>query len=223
MSTCEYCGKSFKRESTIAVHVCEQKRRHLAKSERHVIIAFDAYCQFMKTINRSKNEITFSNFATSQFYTAFVKFGSFVSNVNPLYPDNYIRYVIKSGKKIEEWASDTLYDQYVAHLVKTESVETALERSVNFMLTWSDTSGYEWNQYFNRVADNIGVFQIKDGKISPWILLNSPTGRSFLKRLDNAQLEIITPILDIGAWTTIFKHRPNELELVKTIIRESQL
>ena len=38
---CEYCGKTFKRENSTAVHICEKKRRHLAKdtkqnSTRHI-------------------------------------------------------------------------------------------------------------------------------------------------------------------------------------------
>ena len=30
---CEYCKKVFKRESTLAVHMCERKRRYMAKED----------------------------------------------------------------------------------------------------------------------------------------------------------------------------------------------
>ena len=34
--TCPYCGASFTREKTLAVHMCEKKRRALQENEKHV-------------------------------------------------------------------------------------------------------------------------------------------------------------------------------------------
>ena len=46
--TCQYCNNKFTKEKTLAVHVCEQKRRALAKTERHVVLGFDTYNRFYK-------------------------------------------------------------------------------------------------------------------------------------------------------------------------------
>ena len=40
MFKCNYCGKSFAKESTLAVHMCEQKRRYMQKDEKHVQLGF---------------------------------------------------------------------------------------------------------------------------------------------------------------------------------------
>ena len=45
---CGYCDKVFVKEKTLAVHVCEKKRRHLARGEKHVQMALIAYQQFYK-------------------------------------------------------------------------------------------------------------------------------------------------------------------------------
>ena len=118
---CQYCGHGYTKEKTLMVHVCEQKRRALAKTERHVVLGFDAFNRFFKMSQNLKGEKTYADFCKSPYYNAFVKFGSFVSNVNPLYPDRFIDYVIRSGVKLDHWCRDELYDSYVVDLIKTES------------------------------------------------------------------------------------------------------
>ena len=90
---CQYCNHSFTKEKTLVVHVCEQKRRALAKNEKHVLIGYETYNQFYKLNQNSKGNKSYEDFARSPYYNAFVKFGSFVSNVNPLYPDKFINYI----------------------------------------------------------------------------------------------------------------------------------
>ena len=96
---CQYCSSGFTREKTLTVHVCEQKRRALAQHDKHVVLGFDTYNRFYKISQNSKQEKTYEEFARSPYYNAFVKFGSFVSNVNPLYPDRFIDFVVRSGIK----------------------------------------------------------------------------------------------------------------------------
>ena len=218
---CNYCGAKFSKEKTLCVHVCEQKRRHLAKNERHVVLAFDTYNKFYQKNQRFTQEKTYEEFAKSPYYNAFVKFGSFVSNVNPLYPNKFIEYVVTSGVKLDHWCRDELYDKYVVDLVKSESVETALERSIKYMIEWADENNAVWNHYFRYVNLNRAMYHIKDGKISPWLILNCTSGKEMLTRFDDVQLQAISVILDIPYWLNKFKKMPADLELVKQIIKES--
>ena len=48
MYKCQYCSKSFKKENTLAVHLCEQKRRFMQKDEKHVQLGFRSYQLFYK-------------------------------------------------------------------------------------------------------------------------------------------------------------------------------
>lgn len=221
--TCQYCNHKFSRESTLTVHVCEQKRRHLAKTERHVVLAYDTYNRFYKLTQNSKGDKTYDEFAKSPYYNAFVKFGSFVSNVNPLYPDKFIEYVIRSGVKLDHWCRDELYDKYVVHLVRNESVETALERSIKHMIDWGEKQNAQWNHYFLYASLSRASFDIKDGKISPWLVLNSSSGREMLKKFDDVQLEAISAIMDVPFWLSKFKKLPADTELVKQVIKESNI
>ena len=75
---CGYCGKAFAKEKTLSVHVCEQKRRHLSKTEKHVQLALLTYQRFYEISQKTQSKKTFEEFATSPYYNAFVKFGSFM-------------------------------------------------------------------------------------------------------------------------------------------------
>ena len=220
---CQYCNHKFSKEKTLAVHVCEQKRRALARTEKHVVLAFDAYNRFYRKTQPSSQDKTYDEFARGPYYNAFVKFGSFISNVNPLYPDKFIDYVVTSGVKLDHWCRDALYDQYVVDLVRKESVETALERSISHMLSWGNDNNAQWNHYFHYVSLSRATYDIKDGKISPWLVLNSTSGRDMLKKFNDEQLASISSIMDIPFWMNRFKRAPADTELVKQVIKESNI
>ena len=220
---CEHCKSKFSKEKTLVVHMCEQKRRHLAKGEKHVQIGYQAYVRFYQIAQKQDKIKTYDEFAHSSYYNAFVKFGSFVSNVNPLYPDQYIDYVVKSGVRLDHWCRDGLYEQYVLHLIKTENVETALDRSVKHMIAWGEQHKQEWNEYFNHVSTGRAMYDIKDGKISPWLILNSVSGKKLLANLDDVQLMAIGTTIDPQFWMQRFKKLTADVALAKQVAKESNL
>jgi ribosomal protein L37AE/L43A len=220
---CQYCGSAYVKESTLAVHMCEQKRRHLAKSEKHVQLAYQAYVRFFQLSQKIKNQKSYEDFAKSPYYNAFVKFGSFLSNVNPLYPDRYIDYVVTSGVKLDHWCREELYYDYVLDLIKKEPADVALQRSVATMMDWAEKNNSQWNHYFKYASLNRAVYDIKDGKISPWLILNSVSGRDMLSRFNDEQLSIIFAVMDPDFWSRRFKTYPVDLDIVKEVVKEGNL
>jgi len=220
---CEYCNTGYVREKTLMVHVCEQKRRALQKGEKRVQLGYIAFNQFYKLSAGAKKDKTYEEFCKSQYYNAFVKFGSFVSNVKPLYPEKYINYVVTSGVKLDQWCREEMYETYAVALIKKEGVETAVERSINTMFDWAEENNSIWNHYFNYVSANQAVWHIKDGKISPWVILNCKTGKDLLGKFSDEQLSMIYNILDPKHWAVRFKRHPKDVQLVKDVAKESNL
>jgi hypothetical protein len=220
---CQHCQSKFVKEKTLMVHVCEQKRRHLAKNEKHVQMGFMAYDRFYKLNQKQDKTKTYEEFSQSPYYNAFIKFGSFVSNVNPLYPDQYIDYVVKSGVKLDHWCREGLYEDYVLHLVKNEPVEVALQRTISHMLEWANNNDSLWNHYFNYVSTNRATFDIKDGKISPWLILNCTSGKKLLANLNDEQLSSVGITIDPIFWQKKFKTHEHDMDLVKDVVKESNL
>jgi hypothetical protein len=221
---CEYCNTGYSKEKTLIVHICEQKRRHLQQKEKRVQLGFYAFNQFYKLSAGAKKEKTYTDFCKSQYYNAFVKFGSFISNVRPLYPEKYIDYVVTSRVKLDHWCKEEMYEKYAIELIRKEGVETALERSVMTMMEWADeNTPAPWNHYFQHIGLNTAVWNIKDGKISPWLILNCKTGKDMLGKFNDEQLNMIYHVLDPSHWAMRFKRNPKDVELVKEVVKESNL
>ena len=221
---CEYCKTGYSREKTLAVHMCQPKRRALQKNEKRVKLGMYAFNQFYKLSAGSKKDKTYEEFCKSPYYNAFVKFGSFVSNVRPLYPERYVDYVVTSGVKLDHWCREEMYEKYAIELIRKEGVQTALERSVITMMEWADEHAPSpWNHYFEHVSLSRAVWHIKDGKISPWLLLNCKSGKNMLSKFNDEQLNMIYNVLDPEHWSMRFKRTPKDVELVKEIVTESNL
>lgn len=219
--TCVHCDKSFMKEKTLVAHMCEKKRRALQKDEKRVQAGFYAYNRFYELTQNNKKEKTYEEFCNSSYYNAFVKFGSFVNNVNPIYPDKFMDYVIKSGVKLDDWCKDKLYEQYLHTMLKQEPVESAVQRSLQTMMEWADTQDADFSHYFNYVNLNRAVHDILDGKISPWLILNSNTGKTMMTKFNDEQLAMITSVVDVPFWFKKFRDQPADVALVDEICKET--
>jgi len=220
---CEFCNKEFAKEKTLVVHVCEQKRRHMSKNERHVQAGLLTFQRFYEIAQKSKSVKTFEDFANSSFYNAMVKFGSFLVNTAPIYPELFIDFVIRSGVKLDHWCRDELYDQYIADLIKKEPADGAIQRTIKTMMEWGESNAAPWEHYFQYANLNRATHDIKEGLVSPWILLNSKSGKEMLQRMNDEQLEIVGPMIDPQFWVRRFKSLPADTELVKDVIKEAKI
>ena len=218
--TCVHCNKKFMQEKTLVAHMCERKRRALQKDEKRVQAGFMAYNRFWQLTQNSKKPKTYDEFADSSYYNAFVKFGSFVNNVNPLYPDKFIDFVIKSGEKLDNWCKDKVYEKYLYEILKTEPVESAIQRSIKTMMEWADEHNANFAHYFNYVSLNKAVHDILNGHISCWVILNSKAGKAMVQKMNDEQLAMIAPVFEVKHWLKKFKETPADVALVKEICKE---
>lgn len=203
--------------------MCEQKRRALQKDEQRVRHGFYAFQRFYRLSAGAKKDKTYEEFCKSSYYNAFVKFGSFINNVKPMYPEKYIDYVVTSGVKLDHWCRDEMYEKYANDLIRKESVDTALERSINTMIKWAEEKNSVWNHYFLYASSNRVTWDIKDGKVSPWLVLNCKSGKQMLGKFNDEQLSMLSFVLDPSHWAVRFKRHPSDVELVKNICKEAKL
>lgn len=220
---CDYCGKTFVKEKTLTVHVCEKKRRYLAKSEKHVQNGMLVYQKFYQIHQKSGKQKTFDDFVASPYYTAFIKFGSFLVNTNPIYPDKFIDYVLTSGIKLDHWCRDELYEKYLYELIRSEPADGAVQRTIQHMMDWADNNDASWEHYFKYVNLNRAVHDIKEGMISPWLVLNTKCGKEMLRNMNDEQIEMVAPYVDPQFWLSKFKKYPADKQLVKDIVSEAKI
>ena len=218
---CEHCSKSFMKEKTLVAHMCERKRRALQKDEKRVQAGYMTYNRFYQLTQKNKKLKTYDEFCNSAYYNAFVKFGSFVNNVNPIYPDKFVDYVIKSGVKLDHWCRDELYEQYLYDMLKVEPVEAAVQRTLQSMMSWGDENNANFAHYFNYVSLNRAVHDMLGGRISPWLVLNCNSGKIMISKMNDEQLAMIVPVFDVKFWLKKFKDYPADTIMIQEICRET--
>jgi uroporphyrinogen-III decarboxylase len=91
------------------------------------------------------------------------------------------------------------------------------------MQSWATDNNAQWNHYFKYVSTNRAVFDVKDGKVSPWLILNCASGKSMLGNFRDDQLSAIGNVIDPQVWVKKFKNQKFDMELVRTIVKESSL
>jgi septin family protein len=104
---CEFCGRDFLRESTMAKHLCENKQRWMNKDLQGNRIGFQAWIQFYKKNTSSKKNKTYEEFIRSAYYSAFVKFGNYCADVNVINVSRYADWLLKNQISIDTWTKDT--------------------------------------------------------------------------------------------------------------------
>jgi hypothetical protein len=220
---CPYCGKEFAKQRTLQVHLCEPKRRHLQQHEKWVQNALLVF-QRWETIHYNHNkQKTYSDFCKSPYYNGFVKFGRYMMHINPLYPEKYIDYVIKSRVKLDHWARDELYETYLIETLKIEPVESALQRSIATMMDWAEEQHAQWSDYFRLVNTNRAVQHIQQGKISPWLVLGCNAGKKMLQSFNDEQLQMIEKFINPSFWPSKLKSYPADLLFVQETAKEAKI
>lgn len=194
---CEYCNKVYKRKANFTLHLCRQKIRFQEQTQRGVQLGYHAFVRFFSN-NRSAK--TYNDFAISPYYNAFVKWGKYVVELNAIEPEKFLDWLITKNKKIDQWCKDSNYTDYLLDFLKEESFESAVKRALEYSLDWQDRTSSPAKDYLRYGNENLICYAISTGRISPWILYNSKSGKEFLSRLHPEQLSMIWNIVNSDFW-----------------------
>jgi hypothetical protein len=218
---CQYCKQQFSRETTLASHLCEPKRRHQERNEKGVQLGLQAYLKFYEYSQGSARLKTWDNFVESPYYRAFVKFGRYCQSIRAINPVRFMDWLLKHNKKIDRWCSDQLYTEYLIEYLKYESVEDALTRTLLTAIAWGDETGCPDRDFLRHGNINRICHQITVGKISAWALYNCSVGQEFLDRLPAEQLPVIWNYIDADQWHNLFRGRPGDQQYVRDILKKA--
>ena len=219
--TCGYCDKTFSRESSIEVHMCEPKRRRLQRGDRGVQLALQAYVRFYETMQGSAKSKTFEDFETSSYYRAFVKFGHYCVNTRVINPERFMAWLLKQQKKIDRWCSDQVYTEYLTNYLTLEAVDDALARAMEYGLDWSEKTGNPAHDCLRYGNANAICHAITTGRISPWVIYHSESGQKFLGELSSDQVAMIWSYIDSDVWQKKFQTYPADQEYSKEMLKQA--
>lgn len=218
---CKYCEKSFARPESLAVHVCEQKRRYQDREEPGVRLGMQAFLRFYEMTQGSARLKTFDDFARSPYYKAFVKFGRHCVAIRAVNTARFIEWVVEKNKKIDHWCRDAVYTEYLTEYMRKESVNDALARAIEYSIDWSERNGHPAQDCLRYGNGNATAYAISTGRVSAWVLYNCDSGQKFLDDLDQEQMAIVWPWIDPEFWQRKFRDYPADQEYAREMLRQA--
>ena len=218
---CKYCDRAFQKESTLAVHVCEPKRRFQERDEIGVQIGLQSYLRFYEITQGSAKLKTFDDFAQSPYYRAFVKYGRYCVAIRAINVARFTEWLLKHNKKIDHWCRDSVYTEYLTEHIRHESMTDALARAMEQAIDWAEETGNPDRDYLRYGNANAICYAITTGRVSAWILYNCKSGQKFLDDLNQEQIAMIWPWIDPEFWQRKFRDYPADQEYVREILAKA--
>jgi hypothetical protein len=218
---CKYCDKVFKRENTLIVHLCEKKKRWQEKDESGVRIGFNAYIKFYEYTQYSVKVKTQMDFIKSPYYKSFVKFGRYCVDINAININKFVEYIIHQNKKLDYWSSDKLYTDYLNTLTVSENPIDTLSRAIKYSIKWAEKQNADSKDMLRHGNVNSNCYAVTTGHISPWVLYNCNSGKSFLSELSHEQTEIVWDFINPEVWGKKFKDYPEDVEYIASMLKKA--
>jgi hypothetical protein len=200
-------------------HVCVQKRRHLQREDKPVVMGFIAFEQFYVRSMHQKN-ISFDKFAKSDFYDEFVRFGRYLIDLDAVNKLGFIDFLLRLEIPLHRWTQATLYATYIRELNKSETPIDALERNFLLMQQWANATGEPWRDFFRRVETPLATLWISSGRISPWVLCLASSAQQLLARFTPEQVMIVEKAVDAKFWQLKIQHHHQDVEIIRQTLRE---
>lgn len=215
---CQYCGKGFVKESTLAAHLCESKRRHQQKDEVGVRLGYQAWLRFFELTQGSAKTKSYEDFADSSYYVAFTKFGRHMHSIRAINTTAFIDYVIKNNKKLDHWCRDAIYNEYLFEYLRRENPQDAIERGLMEMQVWADENSAPVKDFFRYAATNRICAMITNGRISPWLIYCCDTGQDALAKMNEEQIAIVYSWIDPEFWQRRLRDYMADTEWCKHVL-----
>lgn len=206
---CPYCDKVFARESSVAKHTCERKRRFLSKDEPSSRLGFMSFLQFWDMHHRSSKQ-TIDTFIRSPYYMGFKKFGGYCVDIKALNPESFVRWLLKNNHALDRWCRDTLYNEWMIEYLKREAVTDALARSVETSIQWSADTDMQAADFIRYANSSRLIHAVSTGRLSPWAIYCSNSGQEWLGKLGPEELKLIWSYIDAGEWNNILLERAED-------------
>ncbi len=221
--TCKYCNKHFRKESSLAVHMCEKKRRWKQEKDTGVQLGLRAYLRFYETTQGNAKLKNYGDFVESPYYSSFVKFGQYLIQIRAINISAFIDWIISQNKKLDSWTNDSHYGAYIYEYTRKENPMDALERSVNEIQRWATESKLEFTSFFREGSPYKICAMIANGRISPWVIYSCDSGIDFLASLNTEQLALIYKFIDPVFWQGKLSSYASDSEFIKSVLSQASI
>lgn len=215
---CEHCNKTFVRASTALKHLCERKQRWINRDLVSSRLGYNAWLKFYQQISTNKKKKEFKDFITSNYYTAFVKWGNYCHSIDAVNPSAFLDWLLKNRVPLDQWPKDTNYNKYLIEQLKTENHLDAINRAFDWAQQYGLEAGIQPQHCLIYGNTNRLIAAVTNGRLSPWVLYHSKSGHEFLSGLLPEQSNFLLDYIHPVNWNIIFKRDPAPVSEAQQIL-----
>jgi len=219
---CQYCEKTFSKESIVLRHMCEQRRRFQQKDTPFARFGYEAFIEIQKHVF-GKGKPLEVDFRKSDFYLACLRWGHFVVDIHCLDAKQYLGWLLKMNVGIDQWNQDKIYDCWLASYVFSEHLWDGFERSVKSIAEWGEKSNQPYGDYFRKAGTARILTDVRSGAISGWMVFCSDSGCEWMSNLETGDLELVWDFLDAVRWKLQLSKYPEESVSISEICKNAGL
>lgn len=220
---CHFCNKKYKKVETLTTHKCKIRDRLNFKGETYFRLAFLSFNIFYEwgfPRGKPKTEI---DFIKSSYFDNFLEYGKFMVAVKINDLEKYTKFLLSNNVPIKHWCDESIYGTFVDRIIKSESPEVAVERTIITMEKWAAKNNKPFQNFFKEAEPSLILKSIKQGKVSPWVVYNTVTGKQFMKRLTPIHIQSLYGLIDPDFWSYEFKKHKNEVSAISAVLKSAGL
>jgi hypothetical protein len=203
--------------------MCPKKKRMTEQNTLSSRLGYRVYQMFYQMTTRANKTKTFDDFINSNLYTAFVKFGRYLGNRDAISVEKFAEYVIRNGIEMRDWQKDYVYEAYLQEMMKKETAEKALERTLIAMQEWAVDNNTTFDRFFHEVTASEATHIIRSGRMSPWVLYLAESAGILMDKLTPEQSSMISNIIDPNIWKARFNIRKDDVKFVCSVLDQAGL
>ena len=222
---CGYCGKEYKRESSLAAHKCIEKDKHLSRETREGKVAVELWLRFRKfyRIPIKKVATPYDAIILSKEFNSFMEFAKYIIETQILKTDDFVDYLFRESIPQKDWCAQKTRKQWILKVLKDEHPTTGLTRSIHAIEEWSKDTGNEWNTFFEVVSAPRFMMLLESGKISPWLVHAASTRQLLLDRLSDEEFNYIFEYIDPSIWNVKKLRYKEDYEHIQNVLKDNGL
>lgn len=196
-------------------HRCKEMERAEIIQSPQGQAAYSYYSVWMKAYNRRIPNI--ETFATSQYFTSFVKFVDHVHRLQIPAPEKYINLMKSQNIQPPLWTRDECYSKYLEWIDRASDPLDQAQITVETLYKIAAPAGVHVADVFHLLHPREIIELVRLRKLSPWLLLCSTAFKSFLAKLDADDRNQLVQIVGFGYWAQKFNDNPDTVKHMKEI------
>lgn len=183
------------------------------------IRGFNLYVRWFALQNRGTP--TQEAFLVSKYFNAFVEFAIFVRRVKMVNPEYYIRAMINKDFPPDMWRLDATFNLYLESIVYNMDPEEQINKTVAFLTKMCEKAECDYRTFISTIEASELLFFIRQGEISPWILMHSMKMKEiFMDEDHRVEYEALKQLIKPAYWKYRFGKNAKMVNFAKTVVRE---